>query len=440
MKKKRSGLGQGDSGKRHLFVPFAKEAPGVTKIRSSGMSRAALKDLDPSKADVMSPEYWEKMVKHFSPDMRKEFAPMLQQVLQNVPTEARWAEIDAAIQVLGDHRDEYDKLRKDADKWLQQSDKLFAEKAFEDMRFHAADLQRAFDAVGYPSTDKMDKKGAEFIAKSVNFLVNDGQRKALAQRLFLLLPDYVNAGRYMDGWMIQHSADIMLEPSSDVIGGFLVAMFMHGLKKWEMEREREQETLFKKLGISSEEIQKMGIEGFERWLESIKDNPEKCDAMQKCLAQHPELADMAEAHCLASETEALELLKREEAEILFLTTSEVRPWLAALEARLKDAPEDFVSLARGHDSEAFTQAIEALLFNLSSEMVKAIFTAKRLQQLKAQLNGLKRSFEAEDDQIGIDQVEGAHTALHVQTVEGNNHFLASLCYASLHREMKALPA
>ena len=48
----------------------------------------SIAELNPRTADVMSPQYWEKLSKTLPPDMRKEYGPMIQQVKQYIELEA----------------------------------------------------------------------------------------------------------------------------------------------------------------------------------------------------------------------------------------------------------------------------------------------------------------------------------------------------------------
>jgi hypothetical protein len=45
-------------------------------------------------------------------------------------------------------------------------------------------------------------------------------------------------------------------------------------------------------------------------------------------------------------------------------------------------------------------------------------------------------FESEDDQLGIEQVDGALMSIHLKSAEGENRFLLSLCYNSLRRQLQ----
>lgn len=401
-------------------------------------SKDDLADLDPAHADVMSPDYWEKMSKRLPREMRKEFGPMLAQVRQYAEMESRRAEIEAAEEALEPHRKAYVNLSKNTSELFRRAEKLFAEPPFETMRFRDADIQRAFEAVGYPSRGPLDKRFAEVMDKAVRHMLSDKQRKELAQRLLLALPKYVSAGRYMDAWIIRHSVDLTAEPPEGVVGPFLLAMFMHGYREWDAKRGQEQMAMFAEVGLNPDEIRQMGFDGLEAWLRDMRSKPEKAKAMEKFLAQHPELNAMTQAQCSASEDAALELLKREDGQELLLSPQEVRPWLDVLEQRLMAAPEGFASLSSTRPpDEKVAKAFMNLLYDVAIEMAGAIFTPTRLAELKSQLHELRGRFLDGDDPEGLAGIHGAFMAM--QTANpGDNHFLVTLCWMSLREAMESL--
>ncbi len=420
------------SGKKFRNCHYGKE--GELRVNESRHSvpRARLDDLDPAKADVMSPEYWTKMSKRLPPGMRKELGPMLAEVKQYAELEARREKIDAALEILEAHRDEYVELVKDPTAFMRRAEQLFGEEPFAGMRFHAADIHRAFEAVGYPAPGYMDQAFVKHVGKALGFLLDDAQRKTLARRLLLPLPDYVGAGRYLDGWIIEHSADVILDQPEGVVSPFLLAMFLHGLREWESRREEEQEAMFKTLGLSAAEISRLGYDGVEARLRALSSSADGMAAAEEFLDSHPELKAMSYAQCVASEQAALELLRGEEAEGLLLDPEEVEPWLRVLESRIQAAPQRFASLtpARPPD-KATAQAFAALVYDLAAEMAKVVFTPSRLDRLRSQLHDLRRRFSAEDDPKVLDGVHGAIAAVQPTATPEDSRFLVSVCWMSL---------
>ena len=143
--------------------------------------------------------------------------------------DAHSPEIDAAIEALEAHREEYERLAADPHELLRRTEELFIEERFDSMRYHAADVQRAFDAVGHPLPGKLDKRYLETLEEAIHFLADDAEQAALANRLLCMLPEFVATGRYVDGWIIQNSARMMLDPSAGTVAPFLKYMFMRSV-------------------------------------------------------------------------------------------------------------------------------------------------------------------------------------------------------------------
>ncbi|MBI4025300.1 MAG: SEC-C domain-containing protein [Verrucomicrobia bacterium] len=426
------------SGKKYKKCHWGKEDAVVPKPAAPSPPESDLDDLDPAQANVMSPEYWEKMFKRLPPSMRKDFGPMIAQVKQHAEIVSQWERIDAAIQTLEAHRAEYVKLTKDMSACFRQAEKLFAEAPFADMRFCAADVDRAFQAVGYPPLGRLDKGFTEVVDRAIRFLLDDAQRKALAQRLFLTLPDYVTAGRYLDGWIIQHSASLTEDLPEGVVGPFLLAMFLHGMREWEDQREQEQEAMFKEIGISSEDIRRMGYKGTDAWLRELRNQPEKAALVEAFLAKHPELQAMSQSQCHAADEAAQRLLQRKDARVLFLSPEEVGPWIDVLKRRLREEPEGLVALTQSQPpNETTVKKFGKLIYDIASAMAKAVFTPARFDQLKSHLHELGRRFSAENDQDGLAGVHGALIAMSWEIAPEDSYFLATVCWMSLRTTISA---
>jgi len=82
----------------------------------------------------------------------------------------RRAEIDAACAALEAHRAEYMMLTKDQKEFLRQAERLFSEAPFAAMRYDAADVQRAFDAVGHPTRRTDRPPSASVMSESEGLL------------------------------------------------------------------------------------------------------------------------------------------------------------------------------------------------------------------------------------------------------------------------------
>jgi hypothetical protein len=265
------------------------------------------------------------------------------------------------------------------------------------------------------------------------------QGEMLIRRLMLTLPNYAAAGRHMDGWIIAHSASLMLEKPEGVVGLFLLAMFMHGVWEWNEQREKEQDALLMELGVSLEEMRRRGHDGFEAPLQEIMKRPDKAEVITKFYAKHRELEAMWQAQYYGSAQAALDLLKREEARALYLSMAEVLPWLRVLDERIREAPEGFVSLMESQSTDESTEkAFANLLNSVTSEMAGAVFTPARLAQLKSQLHQWRIRLSIERDRETLIGVHGALIAIQTQSHPQENHFLMSLCRMSLRATLESM--
>jgi hypothetical protein len=92
-----------------------------------------------------------QVMRHAPPDEKQEIQQVLEKVEEMAAYEAMQDEIEAATQVLEDHRPEFEALMKDGVAAMDRADQLFSEEPFVPMRYTAADVHRAFEAAGYPS-------------------------------------------------------------------------------------------------------------------------------------------------------------------------------------------------------------------------------------------------------------------------------------------------
>jgi len=163
---------------------------------------------------------------HVSSDQAQELQQLLEQVEELATYEAMHDEIEAATQVLEDHRPEFEALMKDGIAAMDHAHRLFSEEPFAPMRYTAADVYRAFEAVGYPNRyrEEPTEENMETLVAAVLHLADEDQRLHLARQLLMLLPKYVSAERYLDAWLIQYSAFQMVE-APDKSNPFLFVMF-----------------------------------------------------------------------------------------------------------------------------------------------------------------------------------------------------------------------
>lgn len=322
----------------------------------------------------------------------------------------------------------------DSAEFIARAINVFADESFADMRFRAADVQRAFEEVGYLSPTSSGEEFAEKAAASLDFLLDDDARRRLAQKLMLMLPDYVTQGRHLDAYLIWHSADVMIEPKENGVGSFLLAMFLHGFHDWQDQREQEQVEMFREMGLTLDEIRKMGPAGIDQWLMEVADQPQKMALLEKFLANHPELDAMSQGMSRTAEDAYIKLLERDDTEDLLVSPEEAEPWVRLFERRVTELPKRRRARMRirpDKPDEKANDSVMAIAHSVSSEMAKAIFTPARLARLKSRLHDLRRKFSAEDDGVGVEGVDGALADLAPHPGRERSEFLDLLCFHSM---------
>jgi hypothetical protein len=389
-------------------------------------------EVNPPHADVTSPEYWEKMAKVLPPGERKELDPLIEEMRLGAELESRLPQIEAAEKALEAHRAEYQKLEEDLPEFIRRSNELFAGPPFEGMRFHAGDVQRAFESVGFVTQASTDEEFARIFDKTIRFLLGDDQRRRWARRLALMLPDYVAAGRFLEGWMIWHNAHLLSEKGSRAPGPLAAAMLKFGLQEWEDQREQDQEAMFKEVGLSADELQEIGYDAARSRLQDVKSDPEKRAALERFFAAHPELGALSEEQCRAGERAAMKLLELDEARVLLLTAEEVQPWVEALDRRINELPKDLLARlkSRSQPGRKDRKTLGKAYYGVAVEMGKSLLTPARRAQLETQLRDLERAFPVEK-QAARQGIHGALIALGSESELEDSLFLVSLCWKSL---------
>jgi hypothetical protein len=373
------------------------------------------------------------------PDEARKLEGLLETVGDMAAYEAMGDEIDAAMQVLESHRAEFEALVEDEKATLEQTTRLFSEERFEPMRYTAAEIDRAFEAVGYPSRfrDESEEWTETFVAAALYLADDMDYRFRLARQLLMMLPEYVNAGRYLDASLIQYSAYRMIE-FPDEINPFLFEMFDHGFREWARGVDEQQRAMLGTLGVDDpSQFGHMSADEADAWLEAKMADPEVRASLEAYYKTHPTMRKQAEAEFVDLERNALELLDRDDADCLHLSSDEVADWMPALvermtslEAQARQAEE------RGEWPDPdILQAVQVAFMETAVEMIPTVFTPERLPQLKADLKNYRRDLEELGEQ---EAATHAHMALILLGRDGelaDNRLLTALGMASLQRAM-----
>ena len=396
---------------------------------------SAISPFSTEPPDVMSPDYWNRLEKQLPRKLRNENAGLFKQVKAYAAFEAQKPEIEAAHEALEKYRKKFERLTRNTGKFLKRAEKLFAEEPFEAMRFGAGDLQRAFESVGYPPSGASGELYFENMQKTIEFLVDGDEREVLARQLIQLLPDYVAARRHIDAWIIQHSAFLMTEEPSEGCGPFLMCMFMHGMREWENQREREQLNMFHKLGVDPEVIRRRGIKGVESLVQEMMAKKGASEELEQFLNAHPDLKALTEAQCRDSEDAAIKLLQREDAGLLLLAPAEIEPWFPVFEQRIGERPDVTASVDTNEEpDEELQQEFFDLIYATCGEMADEIFTKPRLDRLTDEIHAYRRKLRRKDHN-GKNGVHGLLMAAQSSAPPAKNHVLTLLCVHSFMKVM-----
>jgi hypothetical protein len=351
--------------------------------------------------------------------------------------EAMRDEIEAAGQKLEAHRDAFEEMMADPPAALERAVRLFAEEPFVHLRYDADDLERAFEAVGYPmlgGEDPVEEEMEKVVAATLYLAGDTESRVALAQQLLMTMPEYVDAGRYFDGWLIQHSAYLMIE-SAERSSPFLFAMFDLAHDEWARRAEEEHEALIRELGIDPSALRGSSPEEMDAMMQELAADPRLKARLEAFYDDHPKLRDQATEELMALEQAALQLLEREDGEHLLLSPEEVAPWLLALMERLASAEAQFrEAMQRGEGPDAETvREMETQLGEVTQEMASEVFTPERVARLVSDLQSYRRRLMEAGERGPAAAVHGALMSIQGDVPPADDHFLLGLCYMSLRR-------
>jgi hypothetical protein len=384
-----------------------------------------------------------QLMPHLPDDETRELRERLEKAEEIAAYSAMSDEIEAAGHVLDPHYAEFEELMSDPTPAMDQAFQLFSEERFASMRFTPEDVHRAFEVVGYPSQFPREdrEKGMETLIAATQYLVDDVERRFdLARQLLMALPEYVAAGRYLDGWLIQYSAYRMTEVP-DEINPFLFVMFTLAFEEWAHRVEEQRESLMRELGLDRAKVAQMDAEEIEALFKAQIANPEKGSWLEAYYEDHPILRDMAQAEVWDLERETVRLLGRDDARRLYLSPEEVTPWVPVLLERLKPVEgQAREAAARGTWAESdVLDEMSRITAEVAREMASVVFTPQRVDQLKTDLKGYGQDLEGRQERKAARLARAAGLLLEREGItQGENPLLAGICFASLRARMVAL--
>ena len=341
------------------------------------------------------------------------------------------AEIEAAWVKLEPYEEQFRKLLDDEDAFARRCQKLFDEESFAPLRFTAADLQKAFEKVGFPPNMEAPEQVWKILLAAIRFLASEERQEELAMELMLRMPKYVEEGRFMDARLIRFVAGAAPEEQVEV-NPFLRQMFFDGLRAWGAEQKADKEAVLRELGLHRRK--KMGPDEIEAWAAEAAADPAKAARLQRLIDAHAGLRGQAAATADALRGHTAELLERQDAACLMLRAEEFEPWMPFVTEKLKGLFEKYGQPPGGAPpSEAERkEAFATVYLPAMRELAKGIFTPERIRKLVADLKVYRQSLFEAGENSAVFYATAVINYVEPEDDPSQNVFLVNLCARSLH--------
>ena len=348
--------------------------------------------------------------------------------------QAMKGEIEAAERELAPYLPVLDALLDDVDALLEHAARLFAEPAFKSMWFTAADVHRAFEAVGYPATPRPDEGDAAILGRAIEVLSPEPWRVGAAARLVRLLPECVAAGRHLDAALLRFCALRLLE-TPEQANPFTMEMFDHGLREWTEQVEAQRTALLQEMGLNRSAIAGYKPDQIRALIDALMADPAAKRRLEAALAPGTVLGDQAEGAAGEQDRDIFLLLERPDARRLLLSEKEIAPWLEVLAERMAPLEEE-MRQARNEGRAAAPElrtAIGRAMHDTALEMAPALLTPARLWSLAADLDAYRRELIAARAKEASAVVRAAYSDLLAEENPAGSRIVFAICLASLHR-------
>lgn len=340
-------------------------------------------------------------------------------------------ELEAAIRTLHAHRVECEAVLRDPLQAAEQAQQFFAGEDFAPLRFTAADVQRAFAAVGTPSMATRDKEqDTALLKRALLYLADEGYRRRATYHLLMLLPCYVSAGRYVDACLIEINAlQTLDEPQA--ASPFLGAMFRAGLEAWaSMPDQIEGEPQIPEAVACRPS--RLSLAGMLAWARRRLASPAEPDRPAGQMEGVHATRDLTEADVQRYGEDIAILLRRDDAQSLYLTFEEVEPWAHDLVARLAPLKAEMEQAqAGGGETGEATEKVREVFDRVVDEMAAALLDEPRRQRLAAEMEAYCRRLAEAGDETSARAAEMALRLLRHTDKPEESHLLRTLCYCSL---------
>jgi len=374
---------------------------------------------------------------HAPPEVAEQLDEVLSLVEEAAAYEERQDQIIAAARELEQDRAELAALDEDA--VTEVAERLFAGDRFRPLWFTAEEVHQAFKKVGFPRRRSTHAEDADFVQNAILSVMDEGRRQRLARKLLLWLPEYVQAGRYLEARLVQASAIQMLE-DPEAANPLLVEMFRHGFTDWLHQVRAQQEELIQQIGLDVAQFTTLSRHDFGAWLQQQATDPEMQAQVASYMASHPLLGEQTAAGARALDQDSLHLLDREDVHRILLSPEEVEPWLAELWVRLAPHEQEALAAAERGDlaDEAVLGAMKKAIFEVAAEMAPVVWTPDRLVELGASLEAYRHDLLQAGEKEAATLATSALLWVLNEDEPGASRFLVGLCAASLLQVLIAL--
>lgn len=256
------------------------------------------------------------------------FQHLLDEVQPILTFMERREEIDLASQALEAHRAEFEELMNDEVAYLERVRALFGEERFCPVWFNKEAVARALEQVGFVRSMVDDDAVVESLRAAILHLADKDTRGRLSMALLGSLPDYVAAGRFLDGWIVQDCANLTVNVP-DESNPLLFELFSRGYDAWAAEKHAAETRLLREFGMDKDRLTRMSLDEIDAWV-AQQSTPEARARLEAIFKAHPDQAAISTENFERIERESATLLEREDALPLLLSADEVAPWVPRL--------------------------------------------------------------------------------------------------------------
>lgn len=341
----------------------------------------------------------------------------------------RQEEIEWARTSLEKHRHEFETLMEDDDDYLKRARAVFSEERFSMTAFSKEQVQGALDKAGYSASRMNDEHAAESLLAAILHLADKDTRTQLSVILLSSLPDYVAAGRMVDGWIVQHTAYLLLDSPKDS-NVFLFEMFARGYDAMAEDKQKRANHFLKEFGMDSDRLKSMSIDELDTWT-AQQSTPEAQAKIEAIFKAHPYQKSMSIDSIENMERDSATILEREDALPLLLSPEEMMPWLPKLQECFHNAMQTLPDGARFDTSDATSKVIADAVIPVLREMAGGIFTPERRNKFVAQLKAYRNERFAEGDKRVAGLTQSAMMLVEREDEPACNVFLIRLCFTSI---------